>query len=245
MVYNGEKEIERTIRSVIMQSNKNFEYIIIDGKSSDDTLSIINRYKEKINVIISEADSGIYDAMNKAIDLATKKWLYFLNAGDYFINNNVIEEVEKDLQSASNDLLVYQVNVTNKSGDVIDKFPFETRFSSYRQLFYSRMCHQAIFARRDDYISVGKFDLKFKVYSDFYTIGKILKSGVKLISKPRVITVYNNSGVSNDWQKVVALSRERETILSLLDENFSRIRFRFAILKSYFYYLRKYLQKNA
>jgi glycosyltransferase involved in cell wall biosynthesis len=245
VVYNGEKEIERTVRSVIEQTNKNFEYIIIDGNSSDKTISIIDRFKKDIDVVITELDKGIYYAMNKAVDLAKGNWLYFLNCGDYFINHNVIDQVEKDLQSEFGSLVVYKVNVVDKVGHVIDKFPHQIKASSYRQLFYSKYCHQGIFARREDYLKVGKFDVRFKVYSDFYSVGKILKSGVKLVSRPLTITAYNDLGVSNNWKNVVSLSKEREVILSLLDEDFSSWRFSIAVLKSYLYYLRKFFQKNA
>ncbi|MFT4304483.1 MAG: glycosyltransferase, partial [Candidatus Woesearchaeota archaeon] len=93
--YNSSNTIEKTIKSVINQKNKNFEYIIIDGESSDDTLKIINKYKKFINKIISEKDNGIFEAMNKGIDFAKGDIIYFLNSDDFLLNNNIINKIQK------------------------------------------------------------------------------------------------------------------------------------------------------
>ena len=89
--YNAVALIEKTMLSIINQSYSNIEYIVIDGDSTDGTVDIIKKYDARINHWISEKDSGIYDAMNKGIDLATGKWINFMNCGDYFYNNNVID----------------------------------------------------------------------------------------------------------------------------------------------------------
>ena len=78
--FNSERTIERTIKSVIEQTHKEIEYIIVDGGSTDNTLDIVDKYKENINILISEKDNGIYDAMNKGIKLATGEILHFLNS---------------------------------------------------------------------------------------------------------------------------------------------------------------------
>lgn len=90
---NSGKYLEETIKSVINQTYDNIEYIIIDGGSTDNTLDIIQKYENKIDYWVSENDDGIYDAMNKGIDLATGKWLNFMNAGDRFYENNTIERI--------------------------------------------------------------------------------------------------------------------------------------------------------
>ena len=88
VTYNAGKVLEDTIQSVITQTYKNVEYIIVDGKSTDGTMDIVNRYREHIHTIVSEPDKGLYDAMNKGIDLATGDYLCFLNAGDELNNAN-------------------------------------------------------------------------------------------------------------------------------------------------------------
>ena len=85
--YNAEGTIEQTIRSVLNQTYKNIEYIIIDGFSTDNTLNIIERYKDSIAMVVSERDQGIYDAMNKGLSLAKGCFIGFLNADDWYDEN--------------------------------------------------------------------------------------------------------------------------------------------------------------
>ena len=91
--YNAEKEIERTINSVLNQTYNNIEYIIVDGKSTDLTINIVNKYSTRISKVISETDRGIYDAMNKGIRDANGEWVIMMNAGDIFSSDNVIESI--------------------------------------------------------------------------------------------------------------------------------------------------------
>ena len=90
VTYNAGAVIEDTIQSVITQTYKNIEYIIVDGASTDKTMSIVNRYRERISVVVSEPDRGLYDAMNKGIRLATGDYLCFLNAGDSFHEDDTL-----------------------------------------------------------------------------------------------------------------------------------------------------------
>jgi glycosyltransferase involved in cell wall biosynthesis len=90
VVRNGEKTIEKAIESVINQTYKNIEYIIIDGASTDNTLDIIKEYEDGIDYWISEPDDGIYYAMNKGIDLATGEWINFMNSGIHFIRKRYL-----------------------------------------------------------------------------------------------------------------------------------------------------------
>ncbi len=96
IVYNGEDVLEGTIKSVVSQTYPSIEYIIVDGASKDGTLEIIQKYKEHIDILVSEPDKGLYDAMNKGISLATGDYLWFMNAGDHIPNPQVVEQIFKN-----------------------------------------------------------------------------------------------------------------------------------------------------
>ena len=104
--YNAVNDIEKTIMSVLGQTYKNIEYIIIDGGSIDGTIDIINKYKEHISLFVSEPDKGIYDAMNKGLMKANGQWINFMNAGDTFASNSVISNIFGCNES---DLIKYDV----------------------------------------------------------------------------------------------------------------------------------------
>lgn len=96
---NAEKTIERTIRSVIAQTYPNKEFVVIDGASSDGTRAILEKYRDKIDVVVSEPDKGIYDAMNKGVSRATGDYVIFINADDYFYDDRALEHAAGTLSS--------------------------------------------------------------------------------------------------------------------------------------------------
>ena len=93
VVYNAVDKIEPTLLSVLAQTYANIEYIVIDGGSTDGTLDIINRYRDRVSKLVSEKDEGIYDALNKGIRLATGEWIGIMNAGDKFASNDVLHRI--------------------------------------------------------------------------------------------------------------------------------------------------------
>ena len=93
VTYNAADYVEMTLRNVVSQNYAHLEYIVIDGNSTDATMEIIGHYKEHINILVSEPDNGIYDAMNKATHLASGEWIIFMNAGDTFDNPSVLQNV--------------------------------------------------------------------------------------------------------------------------------------------------------
>jgi len=113
VVFNGEKYMEEAIKTVLEQTYKDIEFIIIDGKSTDNTLKIIGKYRSKIDKLVSEKDSGIFDAMNKGIALATGDVIIFHNVGDYYYKNDIFEKIakvfeDKTIDSCYGDLLFIQ-----------------------------------------------------------------------------------------------------------------------------------------
>lgn len=108
--FNNAAGLEKTIKSVIKQTFTDFEYIVIDGGSTDNSVEVIKNYNENISVWLSEIDDGLFDAMNKGVSISTKEYVIFMNSGDYFYSNNVLENIQPHL--TGNDL-IYGDNIIN------------------------------------------------------------------------------------------------------------------------------------
>jgi glycosyltransferase involved in cell wall biosynthesis len=118
VVFNGARFLEATIQSVINQQCKNFEYIIVDGGSTDGTLDIIHKYEKQISKWSSGTDSGLYDAMNKGIDLAIGDYLWFINAGDEIYDIEVLCKLFKD-ENAEADIFYGETLIIDPNGKEI------------------------------------------------------------------------------------------------------------------------------
>ncbi|MGJ0329145.1 glycosyltransferase [Aliarcobacter cryaerophilus] len=169
ITYNAEKYLEETIKSVIEQDYPNIEYIIIDGASSDGTIDIIKNYEKYLSYWISEPDSGIYDAMNKGIDVATGEWINFMNAGDSFCEENtisrVINNLEEDTDIISGD--IYYIEENNK---------LYRKAKGLNHKFEGMFCfHQTMFTKIE-IMKKYKFNTTFKIAGDY---NFILKCAIK------------------------------------------------------------------
>lgn len=160
--YNASKYIEKTILSVINQTYSNIEYVIIDGGSSDGTIDIIKKYSKHITFWVSEPDKGIYDAMNKGIKHASGEWINFMNCGDTFTDNNVIETIfENNIYKGVKVIYGNIVWVNHNTFTQQKAYPLKT--ISYRMPF----CHQASFIKTS-YAKQNLFNTKFKIASDYH-----------------------------------------------------------------------------
>lgn len=159
IIFNSEKYLEETIQSVTNQTYDNVEYIIIDGGSTDGTLDIIKKYEDQIDYWVSEKDSGIYDAMNKGIDLANGEWINFMNAGDRFVDEHVLEKIFTKQDTSSCDLIYGSSVVTGNQENVLLEPKKFTKFNLY---FWNTrvVCHQAMFVRKD---IAGKYSMKYRL----------------------------------------------------------------------------------
>ena len=192
VVFNGMEYLEQTIQSVINQSYDNVEYIIIDGGSTDGTLDIINKYEEQIDYWISEKDSGVYDAMNKGIDLANGKWINFMNAGDSFYNNKILDEVFKNNLNGMD--IVYgdrQVVYANHKTKIVKAKELNLIWQG------KPMCHQSCFVE-SLYHKKNKFILKYDICDDFKFIYDAYQEKAKFYYIDRVIAKYLIGGLSGD-----------------------------------------------
>lgn len=170
VVYNGEEFLEDTIRSVISQNYTNIEYIIIDGQSTDSTIEIINKYDKHIAKWISEPDKGIYDAMNKGIDIATGDWLNFLNAGDSFVSNDVLYKIfSSNLKDES--LLYGDIIAIKETGQKLNVKAIQLKDDNSIKKGM-KVCHQAIFYSKDIII---KYDDQLRLKSEWKHLIEILR----------------------------------------------------------------------
>lgn len=190
VVYNGEKYLEETIKSIIHQDYKNLEYIVIDGCSSDGTVEIIKKYQDSISYWISEKDKGIYDAMNKGLKAARGEYLNFMNAGDYFCDNKVISDFINDMKKGY--LII--------CADTVIMYPdgFRRRNKLFLNLYIMPAYHQSMFFHRNVFRWYGNYNTKYKFGADIDLWQRVyLKSKDKIIGRNRVASVNNLSGFSN------------------------------------------------
>lgn len=194
VTFNAGKLIERTIRSVLNQSYSNMEYIIIDGASKDDTMKIILKYKEYVSKYISEKDKGIYDAMNKGLELATGDWVIFMNAGDEFIDKNVIASFFLHNYTKDTGCVFGDTKSLDKHGNLYVNYihPFFMQSSAIKEF---GLCHQACFIRTD-LAKKLKFDISYKICADFNMAVQIRNMGYKFYYKPIVVCIYDKNGYS-------------------------------------------------
>lgn len=187
VVYNGENSIEKTIQSVLSQDKTLFEYIIIDGISTDNTLKIISQYLNELQ-LISEKDNGIYDAMNKGIRLAKGEWILFMNSGDVFYNDKVLQTITAHIKKEDDIIYGDTINIINGKEYYIKAKDLE--FLKNRGMPF---CHQSVFVRKN--ILINKtFNLNYKVLADYDLFKSLYEMNYhfKYISKP--ISIYNYEG---------------------------------------------------
>ena len=197
VTYNAGKVLEDTIQSVITQTYKNVEYIIVDGKSTDGTMDIVNRYREHIHTIVSEPDKGLYDAMNKGIDLATGDYLCFLNAGDELHEDDTLQLIVHSLSGEKElpDVIYGETAIVDEEGHFLRMRRLSTPEHLTWKSFQHGMlvCHQAFMPRRD--LAV-KYNLKYRFSADFDWCIRIMKKSRVLHNTHLTIIDYLNEGMT-------------------------------------------------
>jgi glycosyltransferase involved in cell wall biosynthesis len=190
VVYNGEQHLEKTFASVLNQKYDNLEYIVIDGASTDGTLDIIRKYEKHLAYWLSEPDQGIYDAMNKGIELATGEWINFMNAGDSFYSPDVIASIFADREEKADVVygdhhVVYNSNYTKieKAGEIKDLWKGMT------------LCHQSLFIRTS-LLKSHKFDVRYKIAADFEVLYSFALSNYVFRNTGLVIASVAANGLS-------------------------------------------------
>lgn len=190
-VFNAENNIKNYLESIANQTFDDFELIIIDGKSTDQTIPIIQKTTKDIDCIkiFSEPDLGIYDAMNKGMQFASGEWLYFIGADDTFYNERTLQNISKKLDSESD--LVYG-NVMHMAKGKVLHGKIDIGY-----LFFTNICHQCVFYRRDFAQKIGAYNLQFKIYADWDYNIRCFSASKKIKYVEDIICNYSGTGFSS------------------------------------------------
>ncbi|MBT9313001.1 glycosyltransferase family 2 protein [Leptothoe kymatousa] len=196
---NAQSTLEKAIESVLYQNYKHIQYIVIDGKSSDETPAILEKYSERIAKIISEEDSGIYSAMNKGIRYAEGDYIYFLNSDDFLVDEHVISDVANFITRHPNSDIVYgnlEIRDINDDRQVLAS-PEPSQI--LRTLVSGAMHHQATFAHQRVFEEVGVFKEKYKSAGDYeWWIRVASEESLSKAYYDRVIASYFVGGQSSN-----------------------------------------------
>ncbi len=209
--YNCVETLENTILSVINQSFQDIEYIVIDGNSTDGTTDILKSYSDKIDHIICEDDSGIYNAMNKGLDLCSGDYVFFLNCGDTLYNETVLENLIN--QSNGEDILYGELMLNFKDGRKAQRWGQPAKVNRFLFIYHT-MLHQATFVKRKLFEMYGKFDEQYVILADFdFFLRVVFKPNMSLLYIPLIVSDYDMHGISSSNKTFKLRQRERVRIL--------------------------------
>lgn len=193
VVYNNVRDIEHTIKSVVNQTYKHIEYIIIDGVSTDGTLDLIEKYKSNIDILVSEKDTGIYDAMNKGLALATGDYVLFLNSGDELYSKETLANLAEVSEGA--DILYGETFLINDQREIIGErrhqVPAHFNWKSFR--YGMNICHQAIYVKRT---LAEPYDLQYTLCADIDWVIKAAKKANICVNAHQHVARYLVGGMS-------------------------------------------------
>lgn len=168
ITFNSSATLEQTILSVLNQTHKDLEYILVDGGSSDNTVQIIEKYKDKISKYISEKDKGLYDALNKGIGMATGEVIGILHSDDFYVHNRVLENYVNVFEKYKCDAVYSDLYYVDQ--DNTDKVARKWKSGDYKPgsfLFGWMPPHPTFFVKRSVYERLGKFSMAFKTAADY------------------------------------------------------------------------------
>ncbi|BAS67697.1 MAG: glycosyltransferase [Gammaproteobacteria bacterium] len=230
VVFNDADGLLKTIKSVVNQTYSNIEYIIIDGGSTDGTVDIIKKYEDKITHWVSEPDAGIYDAMNKGIDLVSGQWINFINAGDNFFDTSIVGKVVPLLD---NDMWVVY-------GDTVLDYGAYTSLRinlDLSNMYYGQVLgHQSSFTNAI-YQKKNPFSLEYKIAGDYdFFLKAYIENKNKFKRISLIISIFSMNGVSSNNE--VSSTLERIKILKKIKQ------FKMKVRLSYYLTLLKIIIKK-
>lgn len=209
VTYNAEKTLERTLKSVSGQTYPYVEHIVVDGKSEDHTVSLIQKYGNSALKWVSEPDKGLYDAMNKAVTMTTGDYLCFLNAGDTFYTDDTVERMMNSFEAASPPDIIYgETAIVDDSG----KFLFMRRLSVPETLSWKSfkqgmvVCHQAFIVKKTIF---EPYSLDYRFSADVDWCIRMMKKSRRIHNTHLTLINYLNEGVTTANRKASLKERYR------------------------------------
>nr|WP_298645761.1 glycosyltransferase family 2 protein [uncultured Proteiniphilum sp.] len=209
VTYNAEKTLEGTLKSVREQTYPAIEQVVVDGRSSDGTVSLIKAYADEKTKWVSEADKGLYDAMNKAISMASGDYLCFLNAGDTFFSLDTVEKMMRSFDGERPpDILYGETAIVDDEGFFLHmrrlKAPDRLTWKSFKQGMV--VCHQAFIVKRE---LAEPYNLSYRFSSDFDWCIRMMKKAASIHNTHLILVNYLNEGMTTTNRKVSLKERYR------------------------------------
>lgn len=211
VTYNAGAVLEDTIQSIITQTYKNVEYILIDGASTDNTMRIVERYRDHIHTVVSEPDQGLYDAMNKGLSLATGDYVCFLNAGDCLHEDDTLLGMVHSVAASHEapcppDVLYGDTALVDSEGHFLRMRrltpPEHLTWKSFRHGML--VCHQAFFARR---VIAPHYDLRYRFSADFDWCIRVMKQARYLHNTHLTLVDYLDEGLTTRNHRASLIER--------------------------------------
>lgn len=231
---NQKKDLENTINSIISQNYNNLEFIIIDGGSVDGSIEIINKYSSYITKWISENDQGIYDAMNKGLNLSTGDWINFKNSGDVFFDEKVLNSIDFDKHNKTD--IIYGPSINDYGFIKVNQL--KTYNINLNNLYLGRVMppHQSTFSRSllyDNY----RFPQEFRIASDYDFILKMFLAKKNIVFDEVSRTIFHIGGISTK-NEILTVKEKYKITKRYIDNYIVDINYFIlilsVILKSYF-----------
>lgn len=236
--FNSGQTLENCLKSILNQTYTDFEVLMMDGVSTDDTLQIASSFNDDRIRIYSEPDKGIYDAMNKGIDLAKGKWLYFLGSDDEFYDKNVLSEINKKTANSINKVIYGNVLIVGDSGWAKHGDIYNGYFDK-KNIIMKNICHQSIFYYFETFKKIGNYDIKYHICADHeFNIRACAKFPFKYIdlitakfkggglsSKPdfEFLKDFENIIIENHWARLSQLNVSNKKVLNSTIENLKKV----------------------
>ncbi len=209
--YNNQKTVEQTIQSVLNQTYANIEYIIIDGQSTDKTLTIVQKYKSRISKFISEADKGIYDALNKGVEIATGEVIGFLHADDFYTDESIVGKIAEIFKTQNTDSVYGDLEYVSASNTKKTIRHWKAGQFNFKELKKGWMPpHPTFYVKKTIYEKYGNFNLNYKIAADYDLILRFLgKYKISTTYLPQVLVKMRWGGASNrSLSNIIQKSKE-------------------------------------